>query len=71
MLVSERYGPCSEFALHPVPGEQAEVATMLVQQPRPDCDFCEQGGSDATRMLRETLSYLEPGITIFDAELHL
>lgn len=44
---------------------------MLVQQPQPDCDFCEQGGSDATRMLRETLNYLEPGITIFDAELHL
>jgi signal transduction histidine kinase len=44
---------------------------MLAQQHQPDCDSCVQEAIQGTRLLQETLNYLEPGITIFDEQLKL
>ena len=44
---------------------------MLVQQLQPDGDLCEHEASEGTRVLQETLNHLDPGITIFDAQLKL
>ncbi len=50
---------------------------MVLDRERPeprrqsDCDLHAKGNGDGERVLRTSLNYLEPGITIFDAQLRL